>query len=250
MENNGRGIFYGVIGVATLVVAIIGATFAYFSASAGTKVNVQTGGATVGLTWSEDNGKVLTDLIPMDVIDGAQLEQFITEVKSGDCKDKNKYNVCSVYEYTVGNEGSVAQAVAPTLNIGDFGFDKLPAVDGVTPTDNFHVAIFKGGMDTISADTDFKTVATFTKVEDAAQGALVYTHTFTAEDVDDEGKGSIELTTLNETLAAETGTATYTMVFWIEEAGHAQDYDQGDSFIGSISYLTAGGSQISGNLSA
>ena len=33
-HNNGRGIFYGVIGVATLVVAIIGATFAYFSASA------------------------------------------------------------------------------------------------------------------------------------------------------------------------------------------------------------------------
>ena len=35
MENkSGQGIFYGVIGVATLVVAIIGATFAYFSASA------------------------------------------------------------------------------------------------------------------------------------------------------------------------------------------------------------------------
>ena len=37
MENNGRGIFYGVIGVATLVVAIIGATFAYFSAQAGSQ---------------------------------------------------------------------------------------------------------------------------------------------------------------------------------------------------------------------
>ena len=34
MENKNRqGIFYGVIGVATLIVAIIGATFAYFSAS-------------------------------------------------------------------------------------------------------------------------------------------------------------------------------------------------------------------------
>ena len=42
MENkndNGRGIFYGVIGVATLVVAMIGATFAYFSASANTANN-------------------------------------------------------------------------------------------------------------------------------------------------------------------------------------------------------------------
>ena len=37
-KNNGRGIFYGVIGVATLVVAIIGATFAYFTATAGNNV--------------------------------------------------------------------------------------------------------------------------------------------------------------------------------------------------------------------
>ena len=37
-ENNrkGPGVFYAVVGVATLVVAIIGATFAYFSAQAST----------------------------------------------------------------------------------------------------------------------------------------------------------------------------------------------------------------------
>ena len=33
-KNNRRGIFYGVIGVATLVVAVVGATFAYFTATA------------------------------------------------------------------------------------------------------------------------------------------------------------------------------------------------------------------------
>lgn len=44
MENKGQGIFYGVIGVATLVVAIIGATFAYFSASASVNGNTITGG--------------------------------------------------------------------------------------------------------------------------------------------------------------------------------------------------------------
>ena len=40
-KNNGRGIFYGVIGVATLVVAIIGATFAYFTASASNENAIQ-----------------------------------------------------------------------------------------------------------------------------------------------------------------------------------------------------------------
>ena len=46
-KNNGRGIFYGVIGVATLVVAIIGATFAYFTATATNSTNITGNMATV-----------------------------------------------------------------------------------------------------------------------------------------------------------------------------------------------------------
>ena len=43
MEENrkGTGVFYAVVGVATLVVAIIGATFAYFSASATNDTDVK-----------------------------------------------------------------------------------------------------------------------------------------------------------------------------------------------------------------
>ena len=45
-ENNrkGPGVFYAVVGVATLVVAIIGATFAYFSAQATATGDTITGG--------------------------------------------------------------------------------------------------------------------------------------------------------------------------------------------------------------
>ena len=50
-RNNGRGIFYGVIGVATLVVAIIGATFAYFSASVTGINNMETGSTTLSLNY-------------------------------------------------------------------------------------------------------------------------------------------------------------------------------------------------------
>ena len=39
-KNSRRGVFYGVIGVATLVVAIIGATFAYFTASGSVTNNI------------------------------------------------------------------------------------------------------------------------------------------------------------------------------------------------------------------
>ena len=168
MENNGRGIFYGVIGVATLVVAIIGATFAYFSATAGSADNtIQASGATVGLTWDENDDKVLTDLIPIAVTYAGdedienQLAEFITEVKTGDCKDDH-YNVCSVYSFKVTNTGSVAQAVAPTLEVQSYGFDKKISSTDQDPvadaTDNFRLAIFAGGMSTIDEATDFKTV--------------------------------------------------------------------------------------------
>ena len=48
-RNNGRGIFYGVIGVATLVVAIIGATFAYFTATASNETAITGNMATINL---------------------------------------------------------------------------------------------------------------------------------------------------------------------------------------------------------
>ena len=52
-RNNGRGIFYGVIGVATLVVAIVGATFAYFTAQ--TRYTDESGST---LTIYSSNGTV------------------------------------------------------------------------------------------------------------------------------------------------------------------------------------------------
>ena len=52
MENrNGRGIFLGVVSVATLIVAIIGATFAYFSASISSN-NGEISGSTLDLSDS------------------------------------------------------------------------------------------------------------------------------------------------------------------------------------------------------
>ena len=49
-NNKGRGIFYGVIGVATLVVAIIGATFAYFTATAANTATIKGNTAKVQLS--------------------------------------------------------------------------------------------------------------------------------------------------------------------------------------------------------
>ncbi len=88
MENkNGQGIFYGVIGVATLVVAIIGATFAYFSASASTNtgdIQGTTLGGTGGVLGLEvqkvdfgTTGATSNDLVPTNISTQALIQSAI-----------------------------------------------------------------------------------------------------------------------------------------------------------------------------
>ena len=65
-ENKGRGLFYGVIAIATFIVMAVGATFAYFTATTQSMNSaVQTGSTTLqlkyisyGTAWSK------SDLIP------------------------------------------------------------------------------------------------------------------------------------------------------------------------------------------
>ena len=67
-ENKSKGIFLGVVGVATLIVAIIGATFAYFVANAGGNTGaVQAAGADVSgtLKLDEDVSGIKNNMIPV-----------------------------------------------------------------------------------------------------------------------------------------------------------------------------------------
>ncbi len=64
-KNNGKGIFYGVIAVATLIVAIIGATFAYFTASANSSQDALSAvAAHVEVNYVEGKQLKATNLIP------------------------------------------------------------------------------------------------------------------------------------------------------------------------------------------
>lgn len=115
-KNNGRGIFYGVIGVATLVVAIIGATFAYFTASATASNNITGNMATIsmGLTIEKviDPGKT-TGMIPMSnnmvetAISGQQAgDKPVAKDNNNTCVDDNGNAVCQIYKVTITNKSS------------------------------------------------------------------------------------------------------------------------------------------------
>ena len=117
-ENNrkGPGIFYAVVGVATLVVAIIGATFAYFSAQAtatGDNITGSTNNDLAGalsVTVTRVNKTVTAansiDLVPAN-IDGT-LETVNNAVKAK-C-EANGYTGCHLYKIEAQSTQSVANA--------------------------------------------------------------------------------------------------------------------------------------------
>ena len=112
-KNNGRGIFYGVIGVATLVVAIIGATFAYFTASASSENKITGNMATINIglevTKVTTSGDV-SGLIPMsnNMVEVAVNTTTANRGNTNICIDDNGNAVCQVYKATVSNTSAAA----------------------------------------------------------------------------------------------------------------------------------------------
>ena len=115
MENNGRGIFYGVIGVATLVVAVIGATFAFFSASiASGNEDITAQSQNVAGTLTLDPVTNLKDgMVPVKSTDPL-FKNFIG-TDASKCVDLNGNDICSVYQFKITNTAKVAQTIGVNL---------------------------------------------------------------------------------------------------------------------------------------
>lgn len=118
-ERKGQGTFYMIIAMLTLIVAIVGATFAYFSLQASDENTVKGNAAKVGLSLEVRKVSVAAsgDLIPLDE---TLLEKAIagdTATESQMCVDKNGNTVCQVYELKVTNEGTAATAVNGSLTL-------------------------------------------------------------------------------------------------------------------------------------
>ena len=258
METNGKGtsIFYGVIGVATLVITIIGATFAYFSATTNSADSAVTaGGATITLGYAEENGGLKENLIPID--------ETLTEFNKGGfvgittdkCKDVNGNNICSVYQFTVSNPdtNTVAQRIYGNVTPKTNTFE------------NFKFAIFKGTAADVDAsdvgwDVDGTAVTDYTnnytaKTTNAADaerkhvignpGDLI----FSGYAVASGATTPIPVPAFEQVL--DVGESmTYTIVMWIHETGSDQEKDQGAAFAGGVNFTTEGNnSGVTGVLS-
>ncbi|MEE3342654.1 MAG: hypothetical protein VZS44_01020 [Bacilli bacterium] len=135
-NNKGRGVFYGVIGVATLVVAIIGATFAYFTASAQNGANEITG----------NMANVSFDLVVKKIVDPGRTSGMIPMSNnmvdaavraSTPCQDNNGNAVCQIYEITVTNNSTATMFVDGYVALaGGSGAATDVTAANITPTHN------------------------------------------------------------------------------------------------------------------
>ena len=218
MDNNkSRGIFLGVLSVATLIVSIIGATFAYFVASASGNTNaVQAAGADVSgtLKLDEDVRGIKNNMIPVTeeiMKTSYKRTEAATGTGTGRCEGYSAaggntvYNLCSIYQFTVSNTASIAQTIYASLTANTNTFT------------NLKYCIFEGEAGT----SDTEKVACR----------------------DMPTAGNTDSNIFSQLIPATSGTHTYTLVMYINETTEDQTTaDSGKAFTGTISITSADGS--------
>ena len=236
MEENrkGPGVFYAVVGVATLVVAIIGATFAYFSATAAnneaiTGNTAEAGGVELTITPVTNTG---TNMLPLNLMDNTKAtdpatgaaDQFadaLGATKGASCKDSNGNNVCQVYSITVKNKSKTSTVqVRGTLNLA-------------SEATNMKWQLLETGTSTARAD--FATVVDKGVTGDVTVGG---------------NTGATGKAAASQNLAAEA-SATYYVLVWLEETGAAQETaDASKSFTGTVTFNAVDASGKTSGLTA
>ena len=220
MENkNGQGIFYGVIGVATLIVAIIGATFAFFSAQASTNYVNNIEGNTLDLagalsvsvtrlTFGEATASS-TSLVPATIaVDGSSVPTTagITAALEANC-EKGGYTGCHVYKIEAESSETVTAASINLETLTTTAASNKTDWKYViyTGTDSSATGIVTGGngsMD-LAEPFDMHAGAGLT----AETPVTYYLMIYLAEDNDTEAQNSGET---NDATGGYTGTVTMT----------------------------------------
>lgn len=236
MENkNGQGVFYGVIGVATLIVAIIGATFAYFSASVTAGNNNEITGQTFGgsqggvlglavekITFTGKTASSL-DLVPTNITTSNAQAAITANCEATPGTGTDKYTGCHLYRIVASAGSDIAGA---TLKLATF-----------TPTA------------TVKTDWNYAIWST----TDAAN-ATTYTLGTNISTATGTGTVSSAKTVFeNQPIAAATPKVYY-MLVWVADDNDVQnaggDNDATGSYTGTFELAAASGNNVKATFSA
>lgn len=235
MENSkGRGIFLGVVSVATLIVAIIGATFAWFSASVGSgenDVNLTAYQFDAELTvarvfpTAENASKKIIPFVPDKVLregqgDATNNMNYALNEATNKCVDSSGYLVCSLYKITVTNNGSDAIELDGTVTT----IETTPTETGTT----------------LTANGDLKA-----QIISYAEGKYTYTHNLSKalalpNTVSGSGKLIMDPATLTVGATPGANTAELYVLVWLNDSTENQSTMMGASYKGQFIFSAVG----------
>lgn len=258
MEENqrkGPGVFYAVVGVATLVVAIIGATFAYFSAS----VTPGNGSDTITGQTQNINGSDLTltvnkvvfadavaaypTLVPayfgstsntLNVADPTALTSTqVGTMLSNNC-EKDGFTGCHVYRITISATQDIAHANllldleltgTPNTNAKDqWGYVVFQATETPDSGDSTKTASFSAI--TLNAASHGNSDKIYNTTATVAQGHNASTHY--VDDMDLHSNAGLTVTTSNNTTTSNP--VTYYLLVYVNDTDTAQNVE-GDNYV-------------------
>ena len=273
-DNRSRDIFYGVVAVATLIVAIVGATLAYFSISVSSGEGAVSARSKVVSINYNDKQQVTAqakELIPSEL----KIMQYFYELQlaSGEfaategvhevnkCQDVNNQEICSVYRFSVSID-SGSENITAMLRTEDNDFNYLSyAVRDVTCTPKKTVV---ATGDSITSYEKFSTDEDYTScwvdleenensksidrcsnniendaLECYAESAGTKTYSTLSPNAMNSIFGYDEEN--NAKLLEISGTAkVYDIVLFLEENRNEQNEDQGKEYKGTIVVEVAG----------
>lgn len=228
-KKDKRGIFLGIVGVLTLIVAIIGASFAYFSLNARSKDDaVKVKAATVQIVYEEGQNIAIDNIIPstrqvaLDTVRRAGEANSEGETYVA-CIDDNDYNVCGTYDFTLTNNGTTPVDIMAYITPSEL---KGAVVDNENPENNKPAEKGFNNLKFVTFDR--------TGVSDSNNNGTMVT----AADglsVTYEGDFGILSSDKNTTATLNAGeTRTYRLFIYLDEAGAANDEEQGAVFNGTV----------------
>lgn len=250
-ESKGRDLFFGVVAIATLIVAIVGATLAYFSVTASSNEGAVNATAAIVSIEYNDGQQVTAQadqLIPstLEVVQTVYEDRIaVLETVDGQdpnemgnaCIDSNNRQVCSAYRFTIRSD--IERTITATLNNEENGFTYLSyAVYNVT----------KGEWMSLTDEDDYSLPLTSctnenndgdnANLEDDCYTMTGLRKVYSTETP--EAVNSIFGKTLVDGQPAKKGepvtgtTQVYDLVLFIKETNENQNIDQGKNYRGTL----------------
>lgn len=238
-----RGIFFGVVGVLTLIVAIIGASLAYFSINARSDSDaIKVEAATVQIIY-EDGKKVLaqSNMIPStQTIAVKAYNRYLEDSSTYEkCIDDNDQVVCGTYNFTVRNEGRTATPITITVEPTEITDENGTPIEHKKFKNLSYILYDVSELDYNETLGDY--IGEVTEDNIVKEGVFASEWTGTGNDVKVTNYLDTVMVSKDDNLSIPANSEkNYRLFIWLNELSTedepiAQDYEQGAMFQGAVS---------------